>query len=237
MQVVFGISKDATFLSILVMGQELQSIAESVHPFAEHAMKIEVAPWLKGYNVKMDELYTEVTLEKIEKKAAGLSEKHLESYHKLFVETDTARTGCQRIEENQKRKSARKHKKTPGEKILFKGDPGMAKTTISRKIMWDWVVGLCKTFVIVFLVYLKFVRPGDSIENVIIGQTPVLQELNITEKRMKQILETFGNCILVILDGLDEHALGENRDVEAILKDRTYLFCNFLLTSRPHRKY
>ena len=85
----------------------------------------------------------------------------------------------------------------------------MGKTTISRKITWDWAVGLFKTFVIVFLVYLKFVRPGDSIENVIIGQTPLLQELNVTEKRMKQILETFGNRILVILDGLDEHALGK----------------------------
>ena len=64
MQELFGISKDATFLSILVTGEELQSIAESVRPFAEHAMKIEVAPWLKGYNVEMDELYTELTLEK-----------------------------------------------------------------------------------------------------------------------------------------------------------------------------
>ena len=102
--------------------------------------------------------------------------------------------------------------------------------------MWDWAVGFFKTFVIVFLVYLKFVRPGDSIENVITEQTPVLQELNVTEKRVKQILETFGNCILMLLNGLDEHALGQNRDVEAILKGRTYLFCNFLLTSRPHSK-
>ena len=70
----------------------------------------------------------------------------------------------------------------------------------------------------------------------IIEQTPVLQgkPLNVTEKRMKQILETFGNHLLVILDGLDEHALGKNHDVEAILKGRKYLYCNFLLTSRPH---
>ena len=62
----------------------------------------------------------------------------------------------------------------------------------------------------------------------------MLKELNVTEKRMKQILETFGDSILVVLDGLDEHALGKSHDVEAILKGKKYLYCNFLLTSRTH---
>ena len=192
-------------------------------------MKIEPVQWLEGYNVDMDKLYTELTLEKIENEPAGPRDNELENYQELFVKKESAAEDNQRTQES-------KSEKVPGEKILFKGDPGMGKTTISRKITWDWAVGLFKTFVIVFLVYLKFVRPGDSIENVIIGQTPVLQEktLNVTEKRMKQILEIFGNRILVILDGLDEHALGKNRDVEAILKGRKYLYCNFLLTSRPH---
>ena len=222
--------KDIFTISFQVTEEELHSIAEDVRPFTKRAMKIQVAPWLKGYNVDMEKLYTELTLEKIENEPTGPLEKRLEDYKELFVKTGTASKVNQTTSGNDESNS----EKVPGEKILFKGDPGMGKTTISRKITWDWAVGLFKTFFIVFLVYLKFVRQGDSIENVIIEQTPVLKGLNVTQKRMKQILETFGNRILVILDGLDEHALGENRDVDAILKGRKYMFCNFLLTSRPH---
>ena len=146
-------------LSILVTEKELQSIAKSVRPFAEQSMKIQVAPWLEGYNVTIDKLYTEFIFEKIENEPTGPSEKRLRDYKELF-ETHNQ---TQRSNETEKSKS----EKDPGKKILFKGDPGMGKTTISRKITWDWAVGFFKIFVIVFLVYLKFFRPGDSIENVI----------------------------------------------------------------------
>ena len=34
-------------------------------------MKMEPFPWLEGHFIKMDELYTELTLEKIERKLLG----------------------------------------------------------------------------------------------------------------------------------------------------------------------
>ena len=39
---------------------------------------------------------------------------------------------------------------------------------------------------------------------------------------------------MLILDGLDEHALGQNQDVVKIMKGQKYLFCNVIVTSRPH---
>ena len=77
-------------------------------------------------------------------------------------------------------------------------------------------------------------NPGDAIENVIIDQTPVLEGLNITGSKIKTILESFGPRCLLILDGLDEHALGQNQDVIKIIEGRKYLFCNIIVTSRPH---
>ena len=38
----------------------------------------------------------------------------------------------------------------------------------------------------------------------------------------------------MILDGLDEHALGQNQDVLKIIKGQKLLYCNILVTSRPH---
>ena len=121
-----------------------------------------------------------------------------------------------------------------GKKVLFKGEPGMGKTTVGKKIGWDWALGILKTFEIVFFVFLKLVRPEDSIENVIIQQTPILKGLGITKRKLLTFLKNFGSKCLLILDGFDECALGQNQDVLEILRGEKLFSCNILLTSRPH---
>ena len=119
-------------------------------------------------------------------------------------------------------------------KILIKGDPGMGKTTFCKKISWDWAKKLFSTFSIVFFVFLKLVKPGDAVENLVGQQNPFIRGLGVTEKRLKYILDTFGSQCLIILDGLDEHALGTNGDVLKILRGEKYFNCNIIVTSRPH---
>ena len=94
----------------------------------------------------------------------------------------------------------------------------MGKTTLVKKVTFDWAKGIFNAVSIVFFVSLKLVNPGDAIENVIIDQTPVLQGLNVIGSKIKTILESFGPRCLLILDGLDEHALGENQDVIKIIE-------------------
>ena len=82
--------------------------------------------------------------------------------------------------------------------------------------------------------FLKLVKPGDSIENAIIQQTPILEGLHVKQDQLTGILETFGNKCLLILDGLDEHAGGQNGDVFQIVKCQKFPRCHVLVTSRPH---
>ena len=51
---------------------------------------------------------------------------------------------------------------------------------------------------------------------------------------MKRILEKFSPQCLLVLDGLDEHALGQNEDVISIIENRKYPNCKVIVTSRPH---
>ena len=121
-----------------------------------------------------------------------------------------------------------------GQKILLKGDPGMGKTCLCKKVAWDWARRLFTTFSITFLVFLKLVKPGDIVENVIIEQNPHIEGLKISPGKLHDILETFGNRCLLILDGVDEHALGTNQDVLKIIRGQKCLNCNVVVTSRPH---
>ena len=61
-----------------------------------------------------------------------------------------------------------------------------------------------------------------------------MEGLGITEQKLRDILRLFGSRCLIILDGLDEHALGTNEDVLSILREKKHLKSNIIVTSRPH---
>ena len=110
----------------------------------------------------------------------------------------------------------------------------MGKSTLGKKIELDWARGLCKMFSIVFFIVLRIVKPGDSIEDVIIQQTPELEGLHVSKEKVGKMLDKFGKRCLLILDGLDEHGLGRNEDVLKIIRNSKLLHCGVLITSRPH---
>ena len=161
----------------------------------------------------MDELYTELTLEKVEKKLLWEERNRLREYKEMF--------DCN--------KSNLKNRK-----VLMKADPGMGKTTLGRKISWDWARGDFKKFSKIFFVSLKLVKPDNSIENVILQQNPELEGLDVSHQKLKALLDRYRNRVLIILDGLDEHGLGQNGDLIKIIKNQKLLGCPILISSRPH---
>ena len=210
--------------------EELACIAEQIRPHMERAMKIEVAPWIRDYMVDMEDLYTEVVLEKLDYKLTGEVRRVLSDYSELFKRADQEPDDPSDLGGF----LAAKQLRLNDFKIVLKGDPGMGKTTLCKKIAWDWARKLFKEYHIVFFVYLKFVKPQDVIESVIMKQNPYIVGLNITERKIENILKTFGSKCLLILDGLDEHALGTNKDVSKIIRGEKCLDCNIIVTSRPH---
>ena len=205
-------------------------------------MKIDTAPWVKACTeVDMEELYQELSLERLENQATGTKGRPIRDYKEMFGEissTDTREgsTGASSVASAIDEDNTRKHysRKRKGKKILLKGDPGMGKTTLMKKIGWDWAKGIFTMYSIVFFVFLKLVEPGEAIENIIVRHTPTLEGMSITPKKLRQILEQFSEKCLLILDGLDEHALGQNEDVLKIIRGQKLLFCNIIVTSRPH---
>ena len=222
----------------------MTSLAEELRPYTADAMKIEVAPWIRDYVVDMEDLYSELKLEKLHNKPFGISEEPLNDYKELFVKSEqeleltcftkgsvTSKFPSKQVKFCHKATQARRAR---GKKVLVKGKPGIGKTTLLKKIGWDWANGVFWTYAIVFFVFLKLVKPGDAIENVIIDQMPELEGMNVSPRRLREILNTVGPRCLIIFDGLDEHALGLNEDVLKIIKGQKLLYSNIVVSSRPH---
>ena len=236
---------------------EVEELIEKLKECTEERMRIEMAPWQKGYTVAMDELYTELTLEKIDNKPTGPEGQVLDDYQELFIESEVSSNGQQTSRTDNKKKltdcsvkieqlanssqktfnahfKSKKRVKSKGKRILVKADPGFGKTTFSKKIAYDWATDILKKISILFCIFLKLVQPGETIENIIFQQYPEFESLNIGQQTLKQILESFNNKCLIIFDGLDEYELGRNDDIFKIIEGRKLSHCNVLLTSRPH---
>ena len=192
-------------------------LIEEMKEFTREKMTIDLAIWPKGYSVPMNELYTDLSLEKIDSKPTGSKTEELDDYKELFIGQG-----------DQKRRKAK------GNKILVKADLGFGKTTLSKKIAYDWATGVFKVMSLVFCISLKLVWPGETIENIIIDQYPVLEGLGIGPGKLKQVLESFGNRCLIVLDGNEKCDLQSNEDIQKIIEGRKLLHCNVLITSRPH---
>ena len=183
----------------------------------------------------MEELYTELTLEKIDNILFGEERKELENYKELFTRHNPGMLEYLYIRyyipENIRHNIPSLR---PNTKILFKGNPGMGKTSLVKKIAYDWAKGDFDEISIVFFVFLNVVQPCDLIENIIMLQNPMLEGFHVTKVKLANILGRFGTECLLILDGLDECATGQNSEVHKIITGAKFLNCNVILTSRPH---
>ena len=161
---------------------------EALKDYTKDNMKIEIPTLDESYAVSMDELYTDLTLHRRENKLTGPQSTQLDSYQDLFTEQKTI--DIQQHSEPENDSSTKRVISSNKKKILMKGESGVGKSTLGRKIAYDWAKGVFTAVSVVFFVSMKLIRPGQSIENIIIEQTPVIEGLGIDEKKLERFFST-----------------------------------------------
>ena len=190
--------------------EALEVLAHKIRPRMEKLMMIEMMPWFEDSDKSMEQHFIDLTL----KTEDTSTRKLLDHYRDLFVQDSNHINQIN--------------------KILLKGDPGIGKSTLSRKITFDWAKGSLSAFAIVFLISPRFTQNGTSIENIVINQYSFLEQLEIKEGKLKAIFEIFGAHCLLIFDGFDPTSIANNRDVQKITEGHKLPQCNVLVTSRTH---
>ena len=210
----------------IILEEDLEDITEGLRGHTLDSVKMEPIPWVQSHLPEIDKLYTELTVEKIENEPTGPENEVINDYRELFVrELGSA--------EPRKRRG-RFRKRENGKRFLVKADPGLGKTTFCKKIAWDHAKGHFKSFSIVFFVRLKLVKPGQSIEDVLIQQCPSLRQQGVGPHDVRQLLDKFGEKCLIIVDGVDEFGPQKNKNVMALIRGEVFPQCSLLMTSRPH---
>ena len=196
------------------LNEKINHIVKVLKEDYRHRMSIQMTPWVQAHKVKMEDLYTRLIIEKHTFKPQGKHREQLVEYQKLF-EDDGDNFSSKRI--------------------LVKGNPGIGNTTFARKVAWDWAKKVTKFFSLTFLITLKHVGPNDELEDMIIKQSPSLQDGSIVNRNdIRSILHQYGSRCLIILDGYDEIADLDLKNVEDIVQNKSYRNCNIIVTSRPN---
>ena len=200
--------------------EDIEEVVDTIREFYKDTMKVEMAPWAKSYALDMRDVNSEITLQKMENTLVESTK--IVDYKKLF-EGNLGTQGTLGIDLVEG---------SGPTNILVVGEPGMGKSTFCKKLAWDWAQGLFKGPGVVFYISLKDVRPGDTIEKMIIKQISALQEFDITELKLRNILGSLGSKCLVTLDGLDEFS-SSDKNLLDIMTSRGFGCCSILATSRP----
>ncbi len=207
---------------------DTSAIAATMKQDAAERMKIHRCPWLHGDKMEINEAYFPLKISKEVKLPARVKKEEIKNYTELMEDKKNIFGDLfDMFFEDKKRK---------GKRILLKGDPGIGKTTLVSKMVYDWAVSAWQMFSIVFLISMKVINPGDSIENIIIDKnvTPSLYSEEYQASQIRQLLKDHGDECLLIFEGFDECQQNDDNAVMEIIKGQRYRSCHVLATARPH---
>ena len=214
------------FSHFLILVKELLSTVESLRQKTKKNLKSAMADRAKKYTPKMRHIQCKLRINKHNYRVPSTD---LVDYPALFGPTQKRTMDAEgQLRTNFGRKQS--NFCNSGQRMLVEGDIATGKTVMTKKMAWDWAESSFSSFDIVFYISLKLVRPGDTLEQVIIDQ---YQLEGVTVSKLTRILDKIGDKCLFILDELDEHVQGWSSEFIEMIRSQENSHLNILLTRKP----
>ena len=184
----------------------------------KRTLKTAMAPWAEECSVSLDEVQCNLRLLCLNGRPTNVL---LDNYKELFEgkgkwgeEGESEERERQRICDSLSNRNVQE----PNNRILIMGDGGLGKSTLAKKIAYDWAVNRFKRFAVVLYIDMRFWVPGKLATNQIMSENT-----GVTEEIVSNILEKLGHESLLVFDGWDHHCVSEVPVIPT--------HCNVLLTA------
>ena len=112
---------------LVFLEADLDDVAEKLRHHTAKTTRIEIAPWAKAYTVDIKDIYTELSLEKIENQPTWPEGQRIEDYKELFAECRNE------LQEQESGSTPQSMKPRPSRKFWRRVNPVTAKRASQRK--------------------------------------------------------------------------------------------------------
>ncbi|CAH1277122.1 NLRP12, partial [Branchiostoma lanceolatum] len=186
--------------------------------YREAGNNVQPIPWMEDFKVDLDDVNMDLSIEnqpRIRTPDAGKTIHIDEIFDPLT--------------------NIRGKKGEPPKRILIRGQPGIGKSTLCRKLAYDWSnpeneTGTIKKFKYTFLIEGRHL--GGDLKNAMAEQL-LSQGFNDTPENLWKFVEDNQNDVLFIVDGYDEIDSSVKSDVGDLISKKILPQSTLVLTSRP----
>ncbi|XP_070555989.1 NLR family CARD domain-containing protein 4-like isoform X2 [Ptychodera flava] len=181
------------------------------HIYKGHFALLQPIPWYDDLKLKLKEVYTRLEVKKVEKGATKAG-KDLEGLHDMFIADEEGQHA---------------------QRIRIEGPPAMGKSTLCRKIAYDWACGELEQYKLLFFLEMRHVTGSKVIDEIFSQLLP--KDLSITKDELANIISRQEKSTLFLFDGLDEIAKDKIEDCEIAdhIAKKLRVYCTIVITTRP----
>ena len=192
---------------------------------AEHYKRTATVPtsvWSKKCAVNIHEIYTRLSLVKVEQTPAGSSQAGLNHYTDLLTENKNG---------------------LPSNRILLQGQTGIGKSTFVKKLAMDWAEldenrltdeqrAILEKFELAVIIDLKKVSKYQNLRDIISASHIFADEDTAMKDGLLSYITHNQDKVLLVFDGYDEYRFGSNSEIFEIFKGNKLRNCCVLITTR-----
>ncbi|XP_070555998.1 NACHT, LRR and PYD domains-containing protein 6-like [Ptychodera flava] len=181
------------------------------HIYKGHFALLQPIPWYDDLKLKLTEVYTRLEVKQVERGNTKVGQ-DLKNLHDMFMADEEGQHA---------------------QRIRIEGPPAMGKSTLCRKIAYDWACGELKQYKLLFFLEMRHVTGSKVIDEIFSQLLP--KDLSITKDELANIISRQEKSTLFLFDGLDEIAKDKIEDCEIAdhIAKKLRVYCTIVITTRP----
>ena len=196
----------------------MEECQRQLHSHYNTFSKVEIIPWIPTSAIHIDEIYTQLSWVRDDRKPSGVTQEELKDYADIF--------------------KGDKHHPNP-RRLLVYGRPGVGKSTFCQKTAFDWAKqrkGVLMKFDVVLLIKLRDVCHLKDIRDVLRASKLLAGDEVVSIDRVYEYILHNQEKVLLILDGYDEYfCTGDQSPVREIWEGKLLREIHVIITTRQEK--